>query len=414
MLEIAHPRGREHERQYLYPLVFERWLGLPCRLSAEDRSDVELRMEGRTLVLPEVLFATKDWLGASSLPSDETLYGDDLLGGIFFLITRYEEAIPGALDTHGRFPSSRSITASAAERPLADEYTQLLSRQIEAVWPGSTRFDTRFRVSLSHDVDWPLASSPLPVTLRRAAADALKRRDPDLALRRLRGWALDRAEIDGFDPFDTFDLIMDQSEKADVRSAFYFIADHSHPTLDGTYRIDEPRIRRIIARIAERGHEIGLHGSYESYASADRLRSELDRLRSVAPPREQWGLRQHFLRWQNPSSWRAAAAAGFAYDTTLGFADRAGFRCGTARAYPVFDLIERRQLPLEERPLIVMEAALLRAQEMEARAFIEALRRIKAACRPTGGTLSLLWHNNLLASQKHKTLYREAVEELVS
>ena len=43
--------------------------------------------------------------------------------------------------------------------------------------------------------------------------------------------------------------------------AFYFIAGGNHPN-DAWYRIDQPVIRRLLRRIHERGHEIGIHFSY--------------------------------------------------------------------------------------------------------------------------------------------------------
>src|SRR5438105_1699991 len=66
-----------------------------------------------------------------------------------------------------------------------------------------------------------------------------------------------------------------------------------------------------------------------------------------------WGGRQHFLRWA-PPLWPAYERAGLAYDTSLSFADRPGFRAGICCEYPVFDLKGRRTLRLRERPLVAM------------------------------------------------------------
>lgn len=40
---------------------------------------------------------------------------------------------------------------------------------------------------------------------------------------------------------------------------------------------------------------------------------------------------------------------------------RAGFRCGICYEYPFFDVCKREKLNLKIRPLIVMEAALIRS-----------------------------------------------------
>ena len=69
----------------------------------------------------------------------------------------------------------------------------------------------------------------------------------------------------------------------------------------------------------------------------------------------QWGGRQHYLRWENPETWRACEDAGLAHDSTLGFSAGSGFRTGACVDHPVFDLRARRALRLRERPLVVMD-----------------------------------------------------------
>lgn len=54
------------------------------------------------------------------------------------------------------------------------------------------------------------------------------------------------------------------------------------------------------------------------------------------------GDRQHFLRWETSTTARLWDANGLDYDSTLSCADRPGFRCGTCREYPLYDLHERR------------------------------------------------------------------------
>jgi len=51
--------------------------------------------------------------------------------------------------------------------------------------------------------------------------------------------------------------------------------------------------------------------------------------------------------------------AGFQYDSTLSYADRPGFRCGTCHPYPMFDPMAQRPLRLIQRPLIAMECSVI-------------------------------------------------------
>ena len=68
--------------------------------------------------------------------------------------------------------------------------------------------------------------------------------------------------------------------------------------------------------------------------------------------------RQHVLRFEAPTTWTIWEGANMDLDSTLGFADHVGFRAGIAEQYPVFDVLERKTLNLEEAPLVVMDSSL--------------------------------------------------------
>jgi len=56
----------------------------------------------------------------------------------------------------------------------------------------------------------------------------------------------------------------------------------------------------------------------------------------------QWDGRMHFLRWQSPTSAHGREQAGIHYVSTLSYADRPGFRCGTCHLYQMFDPVVQR------------------------------------------------------------------------
>ena len=121
-----------------------------------------------------------------------------------------------------------------------------------------------------------------------------------------------------------------------------------------------------------------------------------------------WGGRQHFLRWAAPL-WPAYEHAGLAYDTSLSFADKPGFRAGICCEYPVFDLAEHKALRLRERPLVAMETTLLQYLSLDDDAALERLAALKETCRRFGGDFTLLWHNDHLFWRGGRRVYREAL-----
>ena len=444
-LVVAHPPGYGPERAYALDVVLGTILGVGHVASEAARDDVSIGLAGETgaVRLPDVLFATprERWLTAATLPAQplarlpvggaeplpllyrsgavpalapgETWLDLDVFGSAFFLLTRLEELVRPERDEHDRFPAGSSVAVQEQfiERPLVHEYADVLWDQLRACWPRLKRPARTPRTLPSHDVDWPwLPQRTAAAAARGVVGDLVRRRDPRLALDRTRWTVAQRRGVLAQDPYDTFDQLMDVSEAAGARSAFYFMAGVTRPGLDGGYGLDDPRTQAILRRVHARGHEIGLHPSYESYQRPEVVAAELRALREAAArlgiEQDEWGGRQHFLRWENPTTWQAWEDAGLAYDSTLTFPARAGFRTGACVDFPAFNLRTARRLRLRERPLIVMEGSLLqyeRASHAEAEA---VMLRLRERCRRVGGNFTLLWHNSSLLSRRDERLYR--------
>ncbi len=466
-LRVELPPGRPAERRYVCEVVLGEFLGIPFDLAAAQRSDVRITCpgdpEGRELLLADVLLAVEParWLQPDSLPvrplrrwaaADEgidalladaelpVLYGApaasgrfsevgqrraavgvDLLGSIFFMLTRYEELVVRERDRHDRMPAAAGLPATegALDRPLVNEYVEALWAILRRLWPALRRRERRFRLLVSHDVDWPYCTfgRGLGTAARGCAGDLWHRRSPRLAGRRLVSFARTRGSNPDADLCNTFDLLMDLSERHGVRSAFYFIAGHTAGEVDGIYRLSDPSIESLLKRIHERGHEIGLHPSYHTYRDGGQLAREYAALREAAAAagivQDEWGGRQHVLRWEAPTTWEHWEAAGLDYDSTLGFADRPGFRCGTCWEYPVFSLRTGTPLRLRERPLIVMDVSLVerRYLNLSPEAALETGCRLLERCRRFRGDFTLLWHNSQLLLPAHLAIYRRLLEQ---
>jgi hypothetical protein len=464
-LVVEAPAAYEVERRYVLDVVLADWLGLDYRLETRPGREVRLRLDdgdeaGAAVVVPDVLFATpeREWLTAAALPATPlaegvavapaagerlpVLYGDeartgerlleagaggarlraDVFGSAFFMLTRYEELVVPHRGAHDRFPAAASVAARAGflEIPVVDAYVELLWSALEAVWPRLRRRPRAFGVALTHDVDDPLARLGRGPALiaRQFAGDLALRRDPLLAARRARSLAAARRGDRRLDPHNTFDFMMDVSERNGLRGAFYFLANPRVDPGEGAYYVVEhPWIRRLIGHIHRRGHEVGLHPGFGTYRDAGRTAEQFARLRAVADAegvaQEQWGGRQHFLQWVNPVTWRNWSEAGLDYDCTLAYAEAVGFRTGTCHPYRVFDLERRRVLDLEERPFQVMDVTLFAYMGLspeQARAKVMAIAR---ECRRYQGCLGILWHNNeVLRTAREHRFYASMVDGL--
>jgi hypothetical protein len=230
-------------------------------------------------------------------------------------------------------------------------------------------------------------------------------------------WHGSRSALHRADPFNTFDWIMDCSERHGLTSAFYFICGRTDPSKDAGYEPEHPAIRALMRRIHERGHEIGLHPSYNAYRDPDVVAGEARRLKRVCGEegirQDEWGGRMHFLRWETPTTLYGWERAGMTYDSSLSYADRAGFRCGTCFSYPAFDAVSNKALRLRIRPLIAMEQSVIGTAQMNlgaGKSAQEKFLELKNACRAVQGCFTLLWHNSQFDSADRRALYASLLD----
>lgn len=340
----------------------------------------------------------------------------DVLGLTYWMLSRLEEIDSNNLDGHGRFPAvaSHAYKHGYLERPIVDEWLHILGQVIQRTWPQLKMRQHQFELTLSHDVDHPSRYGFLRprALLSEMARGLLRRRNLGEVL--MAPWInfKTRYTLHSSDPYNTFEWIMDMSDKRGLCSAFYFICGRTNASKDANYNPEHPAIRELIRNIHARGHEIGLHPSYETYKSPEIIRAEAQRLRGICHAegvnQPIWGGRMHYLRWAQPITMNAWQEAGMDYDSTLGYADLPGFRCGTCFEYPAFDPVQGQQLELRIRPLIAMECTITASRYMGLGLGERALEKFTAlarACRSVNGRYALLWHNSELSTKAERELY---------
>jgi peptidoglycan/xylan/chitin deacetylase (PgdA/CDA1 family) len=459
-LIVSVPDTYLQERIYILGVLMKDFLAIDFEVVPHANREVIIQCQGlndKKLILEDTLFQipSEEWLGIESLPklpllkwniNDDlpealvcnpempVLYGRyishdryfiqqenfihiglDILGSCFFMLSRYEEAVLKQRDQHGRFQAIMSVAykESIIERPIVNEYLEILWATMKRLWPNLQKKSRRFKIFLTHDVDIPFAVTGLSLSkiAKSCLGDLIKRKSLGLGIKRWQSLLNTRKYGADYDLYNTFDYLMDKSEEKGLKSTFYFMTNFSNKKYDGNYSLENPWICELLRKIHRRGHEIGLHPSYDSYNDIEKTIGEFQYLKKICEQenifQDNWGGRQHYLRWDIPITWRNLDEAGLEYDSTLGYAEKPDFRCGTCFEFPVFDLQYRNQLKLRERPLTVMEGSLFGVNYMALkhdRAFDEVNRMI-SICRLFHGDFVLLWHNNNLLTNQDRKMY---------
>jgi peptidoglycan/xylan/chitin deacetylase (PgdA/CDA1 family) len=464
MLTIQIPPTYEPERRYILSVLLTEFLGLAIQIQVTDRQGVMITEDDQhKLLIADGLFNTPptEWLQPTSLPQQPlkiwhlsntplpaitvlpelpVIYGHDpenpnffqqtateihvgldIFGSAFFMLSRYEEVVKPDRDRHDRFPATASLAYQEGflDRPIVNEYVEILWRYLHHLWPGLQRQRRQFQMRVSHDVDEPFRYQFAGISqlIRLCGKDIIKHHDAIGAIQNIPRWVQVKRGNVAIDPCNTFDRIMDISEQHNLQSAFYFITDHSAGEIDGNYNIGHPLMRQLLSKIHQRGHEIGLHTSYNTYTCASQVQKEFTILKQICAAegiyQKQWGGRQHYLRWRTPDSFQNWEDAGLDYDSTLSFADIAGFRCGVCYEFPVFNLRTRQSLKLKERPLIVMECSVIDEDYMnfglDGESTFTIMTQYKQRCQLFQGEFTLLWHNSHLMTRRAIEIYEQLI-----
>ena len=206
---------------------------------------------------------------------------------------------------------------------------------------------------------------------------------------------------------ETYKFIINESEKYNLKDIFFFM-NSKKSKFDGNYTVDDKNIKNIFRYISNHGHCIGLHPSYLSYKNENIIQEESKNINKVLNEnnlKSIVGARQHYLKWCNPVTWQIYENANIKFDSSLTFAGKAGFRCGTCYEYSVYDLINRKKLKLKEKPLIVMDGTLTEYMKLNYDDALKYVVFLAEQCKLYDGDFVILWHNTTLDNLRERKFY---------
>lgn len=307
---------------------------------------------------------------------------EDPVSTIFYLVNSLQEYDhpESGHDKYGRFPYTASLQYEfgITEKNYVGELIARFMQLHPVLADFTLKNPGRSKIYLSHDID---------------SVHGSWKTDGKWALKR--GHLLQAVNIFIqtvlFDPpWFNMDRIMKMHSEYDMRSTFYWIMSHGldkYGIQNGDYSVMDKNIRDQIIRIKENGFGTGIHkSSLDSGFSEELMRSPV-KIRSN---------RYHYLKFSIPEAYEDMENSGIRLDTSLGFAERSGFRNSYGRPFKPYNMEERRAYDLVELPLNIMDASFVYYQNVrkgqvytQIRDFIEKNR--------TNTILNILWHNDELS-----------------
>ncbi|WP_133273265.1 DUF7033 domain-containing protein [Hymenobacter radiodurans] len=342
------------------------------------------------------------------LPGGRAIIHADIISAAFYLLSGWQEYFSEERDQHGRFPYAISVQQQYGfvAVPVVNYYFDVLRTAVEYItgqrlqlrgW-GSNQ--APFATFITHDIDNCLSAwkSEGKAALHKGQLALFGR----LLWRRLRGQ----------DDWNNLEEVQAETERWGAKSTFFFLGNPDRAAngiRNADYDLTTPHFQKRIQRLAQNGAEIAVHGSLGTSQNAPQLRQEKEKLPVAA-----LGNRFHYLSWEPRQSPHTVAAAGFAYDSTLGFAEHYGFRHSYCLPFYPFNFEVGKAFEFLEIPLHVMDATLHHPNylQLAPHEILPALVPMFQEIERFGGVCTVLWHNENFAPQNQKNGPRQ-FQELV-
>jgi len=427
MIRILIPKNNIKERSYIVDILFDEFLGLEYEINtcSDNVYQIVLPNENKIIIedhffdkypkclsylrresIPQqVIFVKNDFITENDIPviygndklkvsDNRIICGIDIFASSFFMLTRWEEYVNKTRDRHNRFPANESLAFrnDFLQRPVVNEYVEMLWKMLVFMGLNQIRKNRYFKLLLTHDVDVLFKYYKLKNGIKEFTEDLFKKSDLKIFFKHLGSKVKTHLNIKK-DPYDEYDFLMSLSESLNIRSYFFFMV-KGNSKYDAEYRLSSGKFKSVVENIKQRGHNIGIHPSYNAYNDIKRFSAEKKELEKEIG-RVVYG-REHFLRFEVPVTWQIWEDNSMVWDSTMGYAEKSGFRCGVCYEYSVFNILTREKLKLKEMPLLVMDGTYItydiKGNENEIELDVKTL--IKKAKKYKGNFVTL-WHNSI-------------------
>lgn len=299
----------------------------------------------------------------------------DYISSIFYLVNGFQEydLLQNQKDKYGRldFKKSLQFHFNIIEKDLVKEYVKKLLKQIDT----SLKLpESKSRIFISHDIDSVYGS------LKYDGLAALKKGNIFKMLKVIFQTVLLNP------PWFNIDKIAKLEDAYDVKACYYWIVQNgrcSQGIKNGDYKFSSSRIQNQLNEVRLFGNEIGLHKSTMSTGFQDEL---------ATIPQAKTN-RYHFLKIDNPHSFREMEDSNIFSDSSIGFPYTMGFKNSFGMPYQPFDLDENRKLNVLEIPLQIMDGMFdIQKKDHMAPAYKSIINFIEN--NNTDAIISILWHNS--------------------
>ena len=335
----------------------------------------------------------------------------DIFSASFYLVSRYEEYLPHALDEYGRYAHTNSLAYKEGflHLPLVNLWMKILSAILHAKFP-LVEFKIQhptFKIIPTYDVDiaYSYLHQPLLKNIFGFYRDLLQGKFDQVA---------ERANIYSgckADPFDVYDWLDALHERYGLAPIYFFLLAEKRKGVDKNCNPHTRGMQELMQRHLKR-YTTGIHPSWQSGDSDEVLTTEMAILSKVTGEAVDRS-RQHYLRMQLPGTYRRLIDAGIKDDYSMAYGTVNGFRASYALPFMWFDLEKESVTSLTVHSFCYMDSTAVFQQRETVEMALNELQHYFDIVKSVKGELITLFHNDFLTEQPEWMGWRKMYAEFL-
>ena len=336
--------------------------------------------------------------------------GFDLFAAIFYLLTRYEEYLPHQKDMYGRFAHENSVAFKEhfLHLPLIniwlEDFRKLLTEKNFKFQISNFKF--QFLPTYDIDMAWSFRNKGLKINFGRIALLLLRGKFKKAAHR------IRIVRRKKQDPFDAYQWMDNLHKQFHLHPVYFFLVAKEKGKYDKNIDVANVEFRKLIQNISSQ-YFIGLHPSWASGDVPSLLAKEKNTLEEITG-QHIVSSRQHFIRFDLPTTYRRLSALGMSNDYSMGYGSINGFRASIATPFYWYDLKKEEKTNLLIHPFCFMDANAFYEQKLSPEEALEELMRYYNVVKQVNGTMISIWHNSFLGTGEDFTGWKEVYQQFVS
>lgn len=336
----------------------------------------------------------KENLSFAQILGNTLIINADIVTLSFIMLSRYEETILYFPRAIADFDMERSIANKYKfiDIPIVDEYAMILRTYLKVLLNGLVIVPQKSKITPTHDIDSIRRFDGFYNSMKTIiGGDLLSRRSLSIMNESMKQYRKSFNDPNKDPLIVAVDKLIYLSKEFGLRSEFYFMGANKSKYNTG-YDACVPSVHRLMSRIIKNNMEVGFHAGYETPLNADLFIEEKCRIEKALGAKILGG-RQHYLRFDINKTYKIWQLAGMKYDSSLGYNEREGFRCGTCHEFHPWDFDNNSAMKIVERPLIAMDGTFWNYRKMSIEDTYNALVKLHSRCHAVEGNFIILWHN---------------------